>query len=261
MSQFLREVALKVAVAWLSPSAVFFAGAGYLVWHNQRQISLAVTNITAPCGQGQACGIITKASDGLDTILAESRNVTIALVDKGRPGKPETMGLIPAARYVAMQTGQAVGNSTKVTDAAASGMNTLVQHAVPVMDAAHTAIGDVAELASQGRTDLQTLNGTIRQAQALTEAYTRSGDDLDALLRENQTRIASTLDNVNGLAFQAKGVTTDLHAETTRLFNPVPCSKTAHPTRCHWARFGKGFAAWVGIAGRAGQAALPVVLH
>lgn len=111
----------------------------------------------------------------------------------------------------------------------------------------------------QQRTTVPHINAAMDAFKAAAESGQDTLETANKIMLSNA--VQRTLEGLGTTATQLGGVTTDLHAETTRLFNPVPCSKEKHPGRCRAGRFGKALAGGVYIAGRAGQAALPIVLH
>jgi hypothetical protein len=71
---------------------------------------------------------------------------------------------------------------------------------------------------------VQTANGTIAAGKPLLEAYTRSGNDLDALLKDDAIHrtlnyTADTMGDFHAITFDFARVT---HAETERFLKPVP---------------------------------------
>lgn len=147
------------------------------------------------------------AKDGVPDVFAESRNVTIALLKPCKTGKPETCGLIPAVRQVALNTGSAtlamkteIDQTQPLIQNAAVAVSTMSDHLNKTADAATAAT-------LQARIDLFTLNGSLGATKPLIETYTRSGDDLNAIL-ERQS-ITAILDNSARITGSAADIMAD----------------------------------------------------
>lgn len=149
---------------------------------------------------------------GVPTLFNEARDVTIALLKPCKPGKPETCGLIPSVRQVALNTGAAtLAMKTEIDQT-----QPLIQNAALAVSSMSDHLNQTADAATaatlQARTDLFTLNGSIAATQPLLEAYTRSGNDLNAILeRKAVTEIidnfASTTGSLAGVMADGKKVT------------------------------------------------------
>lgn len=150
---------------------------------------------------------VSNSKTGLADVFAESRDVTIALLKPCKPGKPESCGLIPGVQQVAANTGSvtvAVRDQLDQTQPlirnAAAAVSSMSDHLNKTADAATLAT-------LQARADLETLNGSLLQFQPLLTAYTRSGDDLNAIL-ERKT-ITQSIDNFASITGSAAGILSD----------------------------------------------------
>ena len=97
-------------------------------------------------------------------------------------------------------------------------------------------------------------------------AYTGLGEDMDKMLKGKAVQgvideLQATLTGMAGMAANGNAISGDIHHWEQPFMNPVPCKMTKHPERCKWARIGKGIGTATIFAGRAGQAALPVVMR
>lgn len=228
MSRFWKLVLLRVTVSWLSPSSVLLCSLAFMAWKLWPSVNAAVTTLTASCAKGQPCGILTKANEGIDTILAESRNVTVALVDKGRPGKPETMGLIPSVQAVARDTGAAVrGISTQVTEngqIAAGAVQSLNIVSTKLGGTADALTGEINSLKATTDT-LPPLVGDVRidlqHLQPVEDNASQSFADFDALLKSKDL-----VDAIHGTSQTAENfgkISGDLYVWSHPILNPDPC--------------------------------------
>ncbi len=98
---------------------------------------------------------------GLPTIFNEARDVTIQLLKPCKAGQPESCGLIPAVRSVAVNAGSAtvamqrqIDKTEPLIQSAAAAIQDTSSHANKAIDAA-------TETTLQARTDLGTLNESI----------------------------------------------------------------------------------------------------
>lgn len=144
---------------------------------------------------------------GVPTLFNEARDITIAILKPCKPGKPETCGLIPSVRNVAVDAGAAVRT-----------MNDQVSQTRPLIESAARAVSDTSahankaidsarEATEQARTDLQTLNGSISASRPLLEAYTRAGDSLNDILKRQA--INRILDNTASMTESGAGILAD----------------------------------------------------
>lgn len=144
---------------------------------------------------------------GVPTIFNEARDITIAMLKPCKPGKPETCGLIPSVRNVAVDAGAAVRT-----------MNDQVSQTQPLIETAARAVSDTSahankaidaatEATQQARTDLQTLNGSIAASQPLLESYRRAGDSLNEILKRQAIR--QILDNTASMTESGAGILAD----------------------------------------------------
>jgi hypothetical protein len=165
----------------------------------------------------------------LPTLFNEARDITIAILKPCKPGKPDTCGLIPAVRSVAVSAGGAVDamknqvNQTQpLIENAAKAIASTSEHADKAIDAA-------AGATLQAQTDLATLNGTIAAGQPLLETYKRSGDDLNEILEQKAIKkildhAAGVLESSDGIAADGKKITDKL---TVDFLAPQPWWKKA----------------------------------
>lgn len=151
----------------------------------------------------------------LPTVFNEARDVTIAILKPCKPGKPETCGLIPAVRDVAVSAGaatvavqQQIGQTEPLIQAAASAVQDTAGHLNKTIDAA-------ADLTVQARTDLVSLNGSINATTPLLEAYTQSGKDLNSILE--QKAITRVIDNTASITESGAGILSDFKKDTDKL--------------------------------------------
>ena len=82
---------------------------GSAVRENRKDAHTAVTG---------AAAALSPTGAGLPTVFNEARDITIAVLKPCKPGKPETCGLIPSVRNVAVDAGAAVrtmGDQVKQT--------------------------------------------------------------------------------------------------------------------------------------------------
>jgi hypothetical protein len=165
----------------------------------------------------------------LPTIFNEARDITIAILKPCKPGKPETCGLLPAIRSVAVDAGAAVQATTRQIDAtqpllqsAANAVASTANHANEAIDAGRDAI-------TQAHTDLVTLNGPIAATTPLLEAYTRSGEDFDELLKRKA--VGQILDHAAGIMTSGDDIVADGKKITDKLtsdfLTPQPWWKKA----------------------------------
>lgn len=144
---------------------------------------------------------------GMPTIFNEARDITIAILKPCKPGKPETCGLIPAVRDVAVNAGAAtvamqrqIEQTEPLIQSAAIAVQDTSQHLNKTIDAA-------TETTLQARTDLGTLNESLAATRPLIEAYTRSGNNLNALLE--RPAIPQLVDSAAALTSNAAGISAD----------------------------------------------------
>lgn len=171
---------------------------GSAVQENRKDAHTAVTG---------AAAALSPTGAGIPTVFNEARDITIAVLKPCKPGKPETCGLIPSVRNVAVDTGSAVrtmGDQVKQTqplvEGAAKAISDTSTHANKAIDAA-------TEATQQARADLQTLNGTISAGRPLLEAYTRAGDSLNEILKRQA--ISRILDNTASMTESGAGILAD----------------------------------------------------
>jgi len=161
---------------------------------------------------------------GVPTVFNEARDITIAMLKPCKPGKPETCGLIPSVRSVAVSAGGAV-----------DAMKTQVNQTQPLIEGAARAISDTSTHANtaidaatdatrQARTDLETLNGTIAASRPLVEASTLAVQHFDALVQSPD--LSAALGHVQGVTASADGIMIDARKvadkETADWLKPVP---------------------------------------
>lgn len=256
VKRFWKLVLARVIVAWLSPSALLLLSLTFMAWK-------IWPDIGGNCRPGQPCGIVHKTNNGIDTVVNETKAVTRAMVDVGRPGKPETMGLIPAAREVALETGagvrlmnQQVTQSATLISAATGAVDGV---SVRLQGTADAMTGSLGEL----QTDLKLLGITIGQLNdgsngvGATMANVNGGvtDFRDYLKSEAMERfqndlLAMTGNLADGTA-KADLILGDLYHASHPYLNPEPC-KTG---KCKFGRFLKTSAGYIGFAGDARRAA------
>lgn len=176
--------------------AVLAALIGISVWGlcglTQHAI-IAFDSITAAAQQSSALVAENRKQvhEGIGSVLAETRDVTIALLDKGRPGKPETMGLIPAVRQVVRDTGSAVqtmqqqvAQTQPLIVNAATGIKDVSGEAVTLLRTSNTAVGAL----NDPQTGLRPLLG---HADALVVASTGTVTDINATLQSKAVKDAA----------------------------------------------------------------------
>lgn len=164
---------------------------------------------------------IKQANDTVHDIRAESHAVTIAMVDKGRPGKPETMGLIPAVKFMAEDGGATL----KVIQHQAGQTSTLVSAAATSIQDVATHVNSTADAATG---TLQQATGTLGTAQttiaSLSEPINRADGAIahfDALLVD--PHIPETLAHVDATTAHIDASTGDFQLRFHDLLFPPPC--------------------------------------
>jgi ABC-type transporter Mla subunit MlaD len=132
--------------------------------------------------------------------------------------------MIHDVRKITTASGKQVQQTGQLIDATTANMNTVgdtiketAGHVNKTVDAATGTLTAATDTLGEGKR-------TIAAAQPLLEAYTRSGEDLDALLKDRA--IHETLDNVRAVTQNAEGVTFDLRQAadkaTADYLRPVP---------------------------------------
>lgn len=173
------------------------------------QIGGAAKQIKATDAENRADirSMIKSAKTGVDDVFAETRDVTRQLLQPCKPGKPETCGLIPAVRSVAVNAGSAtvamqtqIQQTEPVIQAAAAALSNTSDHANKLIDTA-------TEATAQARDDLKTLNSPISDSGALLEAYTAAGNHLNEILK--QKAITETLNNMASMTGSGAGILAD----------------------------------------------------
>lgn len=269
MKRFLRAVALRVAVAWLSPSTVVMAIAGVGLWRvdvaikeNAPQVASAARSIAAAAGQltqptnARPHGWLAGVQTGVDDLFAESRNITIAMLRPCKAGHPDGCGLIPAARTVAQNTGAAVSEITRQTQQSGALIQTTTESLRTTSEDLHGFIG-------QGTVDLATLNGAIAQTQPMLAAYTRAGDEINRQVAENGPVFAATLTHLDATMGHVEGITGDIYDFEHPYVHPPPCRTKG----CRFKRyFVEPLGTAAGFAGNVYEGSLlfrrlPVTVH
>lgn len=160
---------------------------------------------------------------GVPTVFNEARDITIAILKPCIKDKPETCGLIPSIRSVAVSAGGAV-----------DAMKNQVNQTQPLIQNAALAISDTSNHVNkaidaatnttlQARTDLQTLNMSIAASKPLLEAYTQSGVDLNKILE--QKAITQILDQTAGITTHGNSIAGNLDKVSTKLTNDFVTTK------------------------------------
>lgn len=114
---------------------------------------------------------------GIHSVFAETRDITIAMIDKGRPGKPETMGLLPAARIVIEQA----GGTLQAAQAQVAQTSTLVAATTRNLDAVGASVKETAD-SLKGTANAAT--GALNAAQTTITAAQAPLGDLDTILKD-----------------------------------------------------------------------------
>ena len=127
---------------------------------------------------------------------------------------------------VAGQSALQVKQSGKLIDAAATAVQEVSQHASRTADAATGTLTAATETLGEGKR-------TIAAAQPLLEAYTRTGNDLDAMIQENSPSVRRVLVNAADMTASGNGILYDakLMADKTRedyLRPQTPWMKIGH---------------------------------
>ncbi len=207
-------------------------------WGNAApDLAQTVDAINRPCGGGRPCGLLAnvnktfaKVGDAIVTTQLQERAIT-----------PHTVSAMDTFKDAATRLG---GTADALTGTANAGTETL-QEATSTLGEGKRAIAAMPPL---------------------LDAYTRSGNDLDALLASKS--LSDALDNLRDTTKSMAGVSNnldlisgDFHHWEQPFMNPVPCKQTKHPERCKWGRIGKGIGAATVFTGRVGQTALPIVMR
>lgn len=179
--------------------------------------------------------------NGFANLIAESHAITIAMVDKGRPGKPQTMGLIPATRQVMIDAGgvlktagEQVKQSSTLVNAASGAMQTasnsvagVAQHVQTATDAIPPLLNAGTGTLNQAKTDLATLNDSIGATKPLIQHADLAVQHFDALIQSKD--LSEAIGHVNETTGHIAGTTGDLEAVSDdlkkRYFAPVPLWK------------------------------------
>lgn len=144
---------------------------------------------------------------GVPTLFNEARDITIAILKPCKPGKPETCGLIPSVRNVAVDAGAAVQNSSKLVDIASQSVSGVSQHVQGTSDAATRLLEATATTINKVPDTLTTLNGAIGNVKDLAGTGNDSLNDLNRIL-ERQA-ISRILDNTASMTESGAGILAD----------------------------------------------------
>jgi hypothetical protein len=195
---------LQFALATAAISVTAFFGLGtYLLWES-RSIPLRMNGVLA-----RAEGVESKA------------NATLINLDKG------------TAAWASSSAGQAQAVQNVMTDLRGT-ISSINQTLTSLQMDANAIQGTVSS--AQGTADaakhtldaltvsIQTANDTIAAGKPLLEAYTRSGDDLDALLHDEAihrtlSSTADTMTDLHSIIYDGSRVT---HKMTEDFLRPVP---------------------------------------
>lgn len=144
---------------------------------------------------------------GVPTIFNEARDITIAMLKPCKPGKPETCGLIPSVRNVAVDAGVAVQNSSKLVDIASQSVSGVSQHVQGTSDAATRLLDSTAATINKVPDTLTALNGAIGNVKDLAGTGNDSLNDINRIL-ERQA-INRILDNTASMMESGAGILAD----------------------------------------------------
>jgi len=151
--------------------------------------------INRPCGQGKPCGLLANANK---TVIKVGDAIVTTQMQE-RAIAPHTVAAMDTLNAAAQKLGK-TADSISVTAGAATGS----------LDALTDTLGEGKR--------------TIAAAQPLLVAYTKSGQDLDALLKSKA--VYDTLDATSATTEHIAGVTGDLQSVSDdmrkRYFAPVP---------------------------------------
>jgi methyl-accepting chemotaxis protein len=208
-AQIAERIAGAVCLLAVAGSAAFFAWDSHQTQVITRQavagVKNTLVNVNRPCkgpAGPDACGT-----------LAEINKATIQVGDILKTSQMQEKDTARAAQQTMTAVDQMAAHADALTDS--------------LSGTANAATGAL----TQAQTDLRTLDGTIAAAQPLLAAYTASGYDLDALLKDKSIHrtidnvdrlslaLAGSTENVQGMTGDAKRVTDDL---TKKYFTPRP---------------------------------------
>lgn len=223
---FWREVAVRLIVAWLSPSAAVLGLVGMAAWRVDVMLPKIAPQVTAAARNAAAAsaewtkptasephGFAEAVRTGVDDFFAESRDVTKAVLAPCRKGK---CGLIPGVQQVVSSSGKAI--DTMQEQVAANG-----KVAAAAMGTMNGLAAEAKTFFGQGTTDLDTLNGTIGQMTTLGKVYATTGNTLNTYLAENQAHMASMLANLDTTTGHVAGITGDLYDFEHPYVHPPKC--------------------------------------
>ncbi|MBU6232181.1 hypothetical protein KGP36_06060 [Patescibacteria group bacterium] len=175
---------------------------------------------------------------GIHSVFAESRDITIAVIGKCQPGKPDTCGLVPSVRAMVQQGSatlalsqqqiQQVEPLIKASATSITGIATDVQSSLKPLPAAiqsfsgaATALTGTAHSASGM---LQTAQTTIAALQPVPGHVDDAVDSFNALLRSPD--LSGTLHNANLFVYHGQAILGDAQKvadkETQDFLKPVP---------------------------------------
>ncbi len=159
-------------------------------------------------------------------------NATLDLVDRPCVSVDKNGHLLPdgpmcqftqflhALRKITTASGKQVQQTGELITATANNMNTVgdsvkqvAEHLNKTADAATGTLTEATATISEGKR-------TIAAAQPLLEAYTKSGNDLDALISENRAPIHGILVHGESMSVSADGMLVDAQWKTHQLLHP-----------------------------------------
>jgi hypothetical protein len=180
--------------------AIFFSVASWVVWQ-ARSIPLHVN------------GVLTRAEGVESKLNASAINLdkaTAAWSSSAKTQADAITGLVTDAHGSLSEVDQTLAGLRSNSAALNGNLASL-----------RTMTDEAAITLSQARADLVTLNGSIGATQPLVEAYTRSGDDLDKLLRSSG--LNQTIAGLGVTSTNMGAITGDFETKFHAILFPSPC--------------------------------------
>jgi hypothetical protein len=147
--------------------------------------------INRPCGNGRPCGT-----------LAEISKATVKVGD-----------ILVTSQRQEQDTARAAQRTMASVDGVAAHINTLADSLAGTASAATGTLSAATDTLVEGKR-------TIAAAQPALAAYTQSGNDLDALIRDNATPLHTTLVHVSGMSDSGDKMLADAQWKAHQLLHP-----------------------------------------
>lgn len=219
---FLKTTARGLAVAWLSPAGLFFVTLLIGAWYYGPQ--MASRAMTALDGANGALNTINRKGGVLETVNGAARGIRLTSDGVGRIVWHEEFR--EPIRDHEEDTLFADVNGTM------GSLHGSIDEFGVAIDSLHKLTDATTGTASQATADLNTLNDTFKKFPPLIDAYTKTGNDLDARLSDQNLAVIEY--HLAAMSSSWDKTSSDFQTKFHAILFPPPCHKFGCVVKYAW---------------------------